>query len=102
MYHGCVFGYKYINCKDIKGISLKIRGYSNGSFIIRAASAGATSAVGSSLAYDNPVLARIPMEYSTVWETYSAPCSIPDGINAIYITFEGDGSAELLEFEFLH
>ena len=99
---GCVFGYKYINCKDIKGISLKIRGYSNGSFIIRAASAGSTSAVGSSLAYDNPVLARIPMEYSTVWETYSAPCNIPDGINAIYITFEGDGSAELLEFEFLH
>ena len=40
--------------------------------------------------------------FSTVWETYTAMCPIPDGVNALYLTYQGDGTAQLASFRFIH
>ena len=82
-------GYKYFNFKNVKGIKITARGYANGEFCI-------------STSLNGPILAKLKMEYSTIWEEYAAECNIPDGVSAIYITYIGDGDASIKSFEFLH
>ena len=84
---GCCFGFKYFDFRDVSKISLKVRGYSNGTFVIRTEREGAE-------------LARLTMGYSTIWEEYAAECHFPEGVHDLYISFEGDGKAEFLSFSF--
>ena len=63
-------------------------GYADGVFEVRTA-------------WDGEVLASIKVQYANVWEEYSAPISIPDGIQAIYLTYRGGGNASLLSFALL-
>ena len=51
--------------------------------------------------WDGEVLASIPIEYTNVWETYTASVRIPDGKHAIYLTYRGGGNASLASFELL-
>ena len=78
-------GFKYFDCKDVKSISVIVRGYASGKFEVRTK-------------WDGPVLAEIPVQYTNVWETYTADIQIPDGINAIYLTYKGQGNASLKSF----
>ena len=78
-------GFKYFLCTDIKKISITTRGYADGVFEIRCQ-------------WDGEVLARIKIEYSNVWETYTENIDIPDGVRAIYITYTGTGNASLKSF----
>ena len=78
-------GFKYFDCKDVKSISVIVRGYASGKFEVRTK-------------WDGPVLAEIPVQYTNVWETYTADVQIPDGINAIYLTYKGQGNASLKSF----
>lgn len=78
-------GFKYFACTDIKKISITTRGYADGVFEIRCQ-------------WDGEVLARIKIEYSNVWETYTENINLPDGIRAIYITYTGAGNASLKSF----
>lgn len=72
--------------KILAKISITVRGYTGGKFEIRTS-------------YDGEVLCEIPVINSNVWETYSAPISIPHGVTPIYITYRGNGNASLLSFE---
>ncbi len=76
-------GFKYFDCKNVTGIGIKTRGYADGHFEVRTS-------------WDGEVLARIPIRYSNVWEKYSVPVHIPDGPQAIYLTYRGEGNASLL------
>ena len=78
-------GFKYFDCKDVKSISVIVRGYASGKFEVRTK-------------WDGPVLAEIPVQYTNVWETYTADIQLPDGINAIYLTYKGQGNASLKSF----
>jgi len=89
LHDGANIGFKYFDCKDIKGIVLYARGYATGAFEIRTS-------------IDGPVLAKLPVEHSTIWEPYTADCAIPDGVNSLYIRYTGGGVAELKSFKFLH
>lgn len=86
---GTTLGFKYFACKNVKAFSSKARGYVSGSFEVKTS-------------IDGSVLANIPVAYSTVWETYTATCPIPDGVNALYLTYQGDGTAQLASFRFIH
>lgn len=79
-------GFKYFDCKDIKSISIAVRGYGKGNFEIRTS-------------IDGEVLAKIPVQYANVWETYVGDIQIPDGIWPIYITYAGEGNVSLKSFE---
>ncbi len=89
IHNGTTLGYKYFNFKGVKGIELVNRGYGNGVFEIRTEIGG-------------EVLATLPNEYCTVWETHRAELSIPDGVHALYITYNGDGNPSIKSFKFLH
>lgn len=78
-------GFKYFDCRSVRKITVSARGYANGAFEIRNR-------------WDGEVLARIPVQYSNVWEDYSAELSLPDGKQAIYITYRGPGNASLRSF----
>lgn len=79
-------GFKYFDFKDVKEISITVRGYASGYFEVRTE-------------IDGEALAKIPVEFSNVWERYTAPISIPDGVGSLYITYCGDGNASLKSFE---
>ena len=78
-------GFKYFDCKGIKKVGIKTRGYANGEFEVRTS-------------WDGEVLGRIPIGFSNVWKEYSSDIVIPDGVNALYFTYKGEGSASFASF----
>ena len=78
-------GFKYFELKNVRGIRIKTRGYAKGVFEVRTS-------------WDGEVLTRIPIEYTNVWEEYSAEVSLPDGKQALYFTYNGEGTTSLLSF----
>lgn len=83
---GATAGFRYFSMNHVTHIKITTRGYAAGVFEVRTS-------------WDGDVLAQIPVQYSNVWETYSAPVAIPDGKSALYITFRGQGNAMLKSFE---
>lgn len=78
-------GFKYFNCQDVKSISISVRGYCSGSFEVKTA-------------WDGEILATLPVEFTNVWTTYSADINIPNGDQALYLTYRGPGTANLASF----
>ncbi len=78
-------GFKYFDCQEIKKISIKVRGYCRGVFEIKTSRNG-------------EILGSIPVEFSNIWQEYTADIAIPDGVQAIYFTYNGKGSAALKSF----
>ena len=81
-------GFKYFDCENITQVVIKVRGYCNGIFEVKTAWDGAT-------------LGTIKVDYTNVWKEYSSDISIPDGVQAIYFTYVGDGIASLASFTLL-
>lgn len=78
-------GFKYFDCKGVTRISLRVRGYCNGYFEVKTA-------------WDGVTLAKLPVHYTNVWADYEAPVALPDGVQPLYFTYRGPGSAALLSF----
>ena len=85
MLNGATCGFKYFDCKGVKTVTVEVRGYCSGAFEVKTA-------------WDGPVLAKIPVEFTNVWTEYTADVAIPDGVNALYFTYTGPGSAALRSF----
>lgn len=81
----CSAGFKYFDIKGVKSITVTVRGYGNGTFQVRTSPEG-------------PLLAQMKVEYSNVWEEYTAPLSLEDGVYPIYLTYVGDGNVMLKSF----
>ena len=75
-------GFKYFDCKGIKKIKIKVRGYCRGDFEVKTS-------------WNGTALGTISVEFSNVWKEYSSDIVIPDGIQALYLTYTGQGSASL-------
>ena len=78
-------GFKYFDCRNVQEIKISVRGYANGHFEIKNR-------------MDGGALARIPVQYSNVWEEYTAKLPLSDGIQPIYIPYRGPGNASLKSF----
>ena len=50
------------------------------------------------LSWDGDAVGKIPIDYSNIWAGSSAEVKIPDGINSVYLTYRGSGSAALRSF----
>lgn len=85
MRNSATAGFKYFDCHGVRKISIRVRGYAEGEFEVRTS-------------WNGEVLARIKVVNSNVWEEYAAPVQIPDGKQAIYLTYRGGGNASLLSF----
>ena len=78
-------GFKYFRCRGVTHVSIRARGYAAGYFAVKTA-------------WDGPELGRIEVHYTNLWTDYSAPVDIPDRVQAIYLTYHGQGSAQLQSF----
>ncbi len=74
--------------KGVTGIKITVREYAYGVFEVKNV-------------WDGEALAKIKVEYANVWETYEEKFSMPDGVQALYLTYRGSGNASLLSFELL-
>ena len=84
--NGWAAGYKYFNCKGIKALRIRTRGYANGNVTLR-------------LKWDGEPIARIPVRNTNIWtDSDVTPVDIPDGVQALYFGFEGEQAVSLYSF----
>ena len=82
---GASAGFKYFDCKGVRRVTIRVRGYCKGAFEVRTI-------------WDGPSLGRIPVDFSNEFKPYEADIAIPDGVNALYFTYTGHGAANLASF----
>jgi len=78
-------GFKYFDCRGVKRVKIKVRGYAKGAFEVKTS-------------WDGPALGSIPVNFTNVWKEYAADIAIPDGVHALYFTYRGEGNAQLASF----
>ena len=86
MRDGANAGFKYFDCKGVKRVSIRVRGYCKGEFHVKTA-------------WDGPSLGSIPVVFSNIWKEYTAEIAIPDGVHALYFEYQGSGGASLASFK---
>jgi hypothetical protein len=87
MTDGATAGFKYFDCKGIKEIKIKVRGYGYGHFQVKTS-------------WDGEVLGQVQVHNTNVWEEFTILAAISDGVQAIYITYRGGGNVSLKSFTF--
>lgn len=85
---GTTIGFRSFWGEGITGIAIQTRGYGRGYFEVRTSIQG-------------PVLARIAMEYTNVWESYQADVTIEEKVFDLYFTYRGEGATSFKSFTFL-
>ena len=50
-------------------------------------------------AWDGEAVGSIPLGYANVWHDTEADITIPDGVQSLYFTFEGNGHLQFAGFE---
>ena len=85
---GTTIGFKYFDFKGNNKISIATRGYSSGYYEVKNK-------------WDGPVLGKINIEFTNFWAENSEEIKIPDGVNALYFTFRGNGNHQFKGFKFL-
>lgn len=89
MVESATAGFKYFDCKNVKKIAVTTCGYTHeGYFEVRTK-------------WDGEVLGTITVPDTNVWVRFEGDVNIPDGINAIYLTFRGTGACMLKSFELI-
>ena len=78
-------GFKYFDCKGVREVKIKVRGYCKGDFEVKTS-------------WDGPAMGRISVDFTNVWKEYTSSIAIPDGIQALYFTYTGSGNASLASF----
>ena len=84
---GTVIGFKYFDFHGVSSITLKTRGYGGGRFQVRTSPTG-------------EVLAEITVHNTNVWTPYTAPIALPEGKQALYLTYAGGGDPQLASIRF--
>jgi len=85
MEDGATCGFKYFDCKGVKSIGVEIRGYGIGVFEVRTA-------------WDGPVIGEVPVKMANIWDWHHAQVEVPDGVNALYLTYRGTRYTALRQF----
>lgn len=82
-----VIGFKYFEYKDVKSVTLKVRGYINGKFHVKNA-------------LDGESLGTIEVCSANYWKEFTGDVKIPNGVGPFYLEYEGGGKGSLLSFSF--
>lgn len=77
---GTVIGFKYFDCRGVRRMAVRTRGYVHGSFQVMNR-------------WDGPVLGEIPVKSSNVWTESQADVALPDGVQSVYLRFCGGGAS---------
>ena len=79
---GTTVGFRYFDCRGVNRIGIETRAYANGKFQIKTAPEGEP-------------LAEIPVDSSNVWQKRFVDVALPDGKQALYLTYRGTGKVHL-------
>lgn len=82
---GALCGFRYFMIDGATTITVKIRGTANGELRVSAGLDAATAAA-------------LPIQPSTDWTEVSAPLTLPNGKQALYFTFSGEGAMDFYSF----
>lgn len=85
MMDGAAAGFKYFDCRGIRKVKIQVRGYCKGAFEIKTSWNGAA-------------LGTIAVDSTNIWKDYFADILIPDGVQALYFAYTGQGLASLKSF----
>lgn len=86
---GTVVGYKYFDFKNVSGLSLELRGTFKGT-VKAALNEDCTEVIGQTV---------LDRELSC-WTNISIPVQVKDGIYALYVKFEGEGTLDFKQLAF--
>ncbi len=78
-------GFKYFDCKGIKKVKICTKGYATGKLELKTS-------------WDGEALGSIPIGYANEWHETEGDITIPDGVNALYFTFRGNGHLQFASF----
>ena len=79
-------GFRYFDCRGVRKISVRTKGYARGQMEIRTA-------------WDGEALGAIPIGYANVWHDTEADIAVPNGVRSLYFTFSGQGHLQFAGFE---
>ena len=88
MRDGATAGFKYFDLRGLKRIAARTMGYARGQLVISVAPGGGS-------------VGAIPIGYRNVWAESETEVSIPDGVHALYFTFEGEGHLQFASFRLI-
>lgn len=88
--NGGTVGFTYFKFNYTKKIRLKIRGNGQGSIIISDKPHGEARGK-----------VAVNLDEGKVWQDVSGYLNMPAGVSGIYLTYQGDGALEFLEFEII-
>ena len=71
-------GFKYFECRDTKVVSVRTKGYATGRLEVRTK-------------WDGDCLGGFDICNANVWHDSEGSVMLPDGVNSLYFTFEGEG-----------
>lgn len=81
-------GFRYFDLKGVSQVGATFRGYATGTIEVRTD-------------WDGPVLCAIPVGYANVWKEVTAPAQLPDGVHALWFTFQGSGFLQFRSFRLI-
>lgn len=85
MRNSATAGFKFFDCKNSRLVCAKTKGYANGVLEVRTS-------------IDGDVLGTVPVGYANIWKYTDVDIKLPDGVNALYFTFKGDGHLQFASF----
>ncbi len=86
---GSTVGFKYFDLKNATGLKVKTRGYFTGTIEVRTK-------------WDGDIIGSMPIEGTNAWTDRVCSFAPISGVNALYISFVGNGTCSMKTFEFLH
>ncbi len=87
--NGVTAGFKYFDMKEATGLRIFTRGYYHGTIEVRTA-------------WDGPVIGTIEGYGSNIWTAHECSFASQSGVNALYLSYRGEGAFSLRSFELLH
>ena len=81
-------GFRSFDCRGVKRVSIRTRGYATGRMELRTS-------------WNGEVLGTFPIGYANVWHDTEQEIRVPDGIQALYFTFVGQGHLQFASFTLL-
>lgn len=83
---GATAGFKYFDCRGIKRITIRTRGFAEGRFLVKTK-------------WDGKALGSIDIHISDEWKAWTGDVVLPHGVNALFFEYEGMGNPSLASFE---
>ena len=84
---GSIIGFKYFDFKDVKKISIWVRGYANGCINVKTK-------------WDGTPIGSKAFHCDNIWKKVDIDVEVVDGVNALYFEYEGGGNPSFKGFAF--